>query len=334
MSDATTPRPEPVSPGPAPASPGPAPPEPTRRRRDRELWVGVFAIGGILAILAALFALTDASTFRGRYVVTTSVPDAAGIRRGDPVQLRGVNIGRVQRFDIGPGGVAIHLEIEGEYRVPRDSRVRLRSGGLLDGRLAEILPGTSDEPLQRGDAMPGSTADTLAGAAERLAGESEQVLERVQALLSERTIEDVQESSAELAELLRNLSAGVTEQRASLDQLSKSFGRTAVNLERATGPELLRSVARLDALTRRMEGMTPEIERTVASLGRTTHAVESVMGRIDRGQGTLGRLSRDDALYVSAARTLANIDRAALELGLLGQDIRMNPGRYVKFSLF
>ena len=327
MSDATTPPPAPVS------TPPDAPP-PVRRRRDRELWVGAFALFGVVAILVALFLLTDASTFRGRYVVSTSVTDAAGIRRGDPAQLRGVTIGRVRGFDIAAGGVTVHLEIEGEYRIPRDSRVQLRPGGLLEGMVAEVIPGTSAAPLRGGESMPGATTETLSGAVRRLTDASERVLERAQSLLSERTLENVESSSASLAELLRGLSAGVTEQRASLDQLSRSLVRSAGNLERATGPELQRSVARLDALTRRAEGMTPPVERTVASLDRSTRALEAVLGRIDRGQGTLGRLSQDDALYVTATRTLGNLDRAATELGLLSRDIRKNPGRYVKLSLF
>ena len=41
--------------------------------------------------------------------------------------MRGVNIGRVKRFLISPEGVAIHLEIEGEYKIPTDSQVELSS---------------------------------------------------------------------------------------------------------------------------------------------------------------------------------------------------------------
>ena len=42
--------------------------------------------------------------------VLTAVTDAGGLRRGDPVQMRGVNIGRVVGFDMAPNGVEIRLE--------------------------------------------------------------------------------------------------------------------------------------------------------------------------------------------------------------------------------
>src|SRR5690242_14118247 len=95
------------------------------RSPRRELQVGVFVLAGVLALLAALFTLTDPGTFRGRYYATAVVRDAEGIRRGDPVQMLGVNIGRVRSFQIvrdnsgAPRGVQIKLELEGDYRVPR-----------------------------------------------------------------------------------------------------------------------------------------------------------------------------------------------------------------------
>lgn len=294
----------------------PTPVTPARRRRDRELWVGVFMIAGVVGVVVALFALTDASTFRNRYVATTHVADAGGVRRGDPVQLRGVNVGRIRGFQIDDSGVTLRLEIEGEYRVPRDSRVELRSGGLLEGMTAEIIPGTSDEPLRGGDSMPGEAGESISTAVERIAVGSEEILDRARTLLSDRTIAGVESTTAGMAELVQSL------------------GRSASNLERATGPELQRSVERVDALIRRLERMTPALEGAAASVDRSSAAAEAVLGRIERGEGTLGRLTRDDALYVNATRAIGNMNRAAVELSLLSQDIRRNPGRYVKLSLF
>ena len=127
----------------------PLPTAPVRRGRDREVMVGLFVIAGFAATLIALFMLTDASMFRGRYVLTTVLKDAAGIRKGDPVLMRGVNIGRVQKFDIDKDKVAIRLEVEGEYKIPRDSRVEVRSQGLLGSMVADVIPGQSSEMAAR-----------------------------------------------------------------------------------------------------------------------------------------------------------------------------------------
>ena len=135
---------------PAPADEEPElPPAPPSRGRDQAIWVGFFLVLGIIAIFAALFILTDAAFFRGRYIVSTVVTDAGGIRRGDPVQMLGVNIGRVQRFRIAKDNVEIRLELEGEYNVPKDSHVELKSGGLLGGMIADVVPGDATEYLRQ-----------------------------------------------------------------------------------------------------------------------------------------------------------------------------------------
>src|SRR5712691_12665052 len=137
------------------------PPPPVARSKDRAILVGVFVIFGLVAVLLSLFTFTDAALFRGRYIVTTHVPNAGGIRRGDPVQMRGVNIGRVQRFKISKDNVVISLELEGEYKVPVDSHVELKSGGLLGGTVADIVPGDSEKYLRNGDKVEGRAVPGL-----------------------------------------------------------------------------------------------------------------------------------------------------------------------------
>jgi phospholipid/cholesterol/gamma-HCH transport system substrate-binding protein len=279
-------------------------------------------------VLFALFTLTDAALFRGRYIISTVVPDAAGIRRGDPVQMRGVNIGRVMGFRIVAQGVEIRLELEGEYGVPHDSRVLLHSLGPLQGMVAEIEPGTADEMIGGGDVLPGTTEAGGLAELEGLADEARTVLERTQALLSRETIANVEAGSADARRLMRELNGMAAEQRKELSELTARLRQAAAGLEQITtdvkgvtsGPELQRSVQRVDAITARLD-------ETTASLDRSSRALESVLLRIDKGEGTLGRLTRDDTLY-------ANLNEAALNLSRLAEDVRRQPKKYVNLSLF
>ncbi len=133
----------------------PLPPPPPSRGKHREAWVGLFVVAGILATVILLAVMTDAALFRGRYIVTTNVPNAGGIRKGDPVQMRGVNIGRIIGFGIGQKDVDVRLEIEGEYKIPKDSRVEVKAAGLLGGMVAEVIPGASPETIGLGRPDPG-----------------------------------------------------------------------------------------------------------------------------------------------------------------------------------
>jgi phospholipid/cholesterol/gamma-HCH transport system substrate-binding protein len=301
---------------------------PTRGGADRELTVGIFVVAGVAAVLLALFTMTDASTFRGRYVVTTHVPNAGGIRRGDPVQMRGVNIGRIQGFRISPEGVAIRLEVEGEYRMPTDSRVELRSAGLLGGMVANVIPGSSTTLARGGDVLSGSTPETIFDQAGKLADESDKVLQRVRALLSEQLVSDVQSGATDMRSILKDLAEITSKQKKDLVELTASLRRVSEGVEKvATGPELQDAVKRVHSLAGRLESLSDSLERS----SRTT---ETLLGRIERGEGTLGKLSTDESLYVNASQAVANLNEAVIEMRRLTEDIRKQPKRYLKLSLF
>lgn len=297
-------------------------------RRNHELWVGAFVIVGVVSVLIALFTLTDASLFRGRYVIQTVVQDAGGIRRGDPVQMLGVNIGRVASFHITRAGVALNLEIERQFSISADSRVELRSSGLLGGMVANVVPGVADQGVGWGDTLPGSMGAGIFDQIDALQVQADQALSRVQRLLDEKAIQNVHEGSNDLRQMLRQLNEMTAEQRSEFASLTQSLRRTTESLEKtATGPEVARSVKRIDVLTGQLNDL-------VTTLDQSAHASESILARIDRGEGTLGKLTTDDALYDNAAAAAESLKKAADELAALAEDIRKQPSKYVKVSVF
>jgi phospholipid/cholesterol/gamma-HCH transport system substrate-binding protein len=302
--------------------------QPTRSPR-REVQVGIFVLGGILAVLAALFILTDPGMFRGRYIVSTVVRDAGGIRLRDPVQLTGVNIGRVSDLKLVPGGVKMSLEVEGKYTFPKDSRVRLTAKGLLGDIVADVLPGRSREPAGNGEVLRAAEEDTglsgtateLAGTAKTVGGKADTLLTRANLLLSQETIGSVHASTRELQDMLAALSALAADQRVQLSALSASLRRSAAGVENATTrPELIRAIARTDSLTAKLDAATGQLQAASTSLAVVT-------GRMERGEGTLGKLSKDDALYT-------NLNSAVANLNQLTTDIRANPRKYLSVSVF
>jgi phospholipid/cholesterol/gamma-HCH transport system substrate-binding protein len=296
------------------------------RTPRREVHVGLFVVMGLLAVLAALFALTDPGTFRGRYYVTTVVQDAGGIRKGDPVQMKGVNIGRIRDFTIDGRGVRISMELEhdGGYVVPADSRVSIVSGGLLQSMVAEIVPGTSREPLRDGAVLPSVEAPTLTGTVETLGADADTVLLRAQQLLNTQTIAAVGSSAQQMQELLVQLTALATDQRAQLNALTTSLQRSAQGLEGTVSavnqPELARAIARTDSMSIRLDAAT-------GSLQQASQSLATLVQRVEGGEGTLGRLTRDDELY-------QNLNAAVTSLNQLTTDMRQNPRKYINVSVF
>jgi hypothetical protein len=82
--------------------------------------------------------------------------------------------------------VQLRLELQGEYRVPVDSRAELTQGGLLGDMVVAITPGSSTEVLRDGDVIQlERTGEGLFAAAGGMAERADLVLARAQQLLSE-----------------------------------------------------------------------------------------------------------------------------------------------------
>ena len=127
----------------------------------RQVRIGVFVIVGLIATVYLLYLLTDPATFRNRYKVTTTVDNVMGLRKGDPVQMRGVNIGQVNDFEMGRTGedVVIILEVEGQWLIPEGSSARLVSPGIMAPRTVEVLPGPGPGTIGSGGALPGTVCE-------------------------------------------------------------------------------------------------------------------------------------------------------------------------------
>jgi phospholipid/cholesterol/gamma-HCH transport system substrate-binding protein len=293
-----------------------------RDKRRIEFRVGLFVLVGTFTALFALFQLTDPSTFRGRYRITTNVEDAGGIRRGDPVQMRGVNIGRVMSFHMDPEGVRITLEIEGAWEIPEDSRSRLVSGGILGGRTVEIVEGLSPERIRGGGHIPGENVEGVLDIPAELGQDVQTVLRQVQDLLAQPTIDAVQGSAQELQNLLQQLSRLAEEQGGEIAQLTASLNRSAAGLEEAaeSGDDLASAIARADSALI-MVNRTSEVVRN------TSEVLQTILARMEAGEGTLGQLSTNPALHDNIIATLESIR-------LLTDDIRENPKKYVSIEIF
>jgi phospholipid/cholesterol/gamma-HCH transport system substrate-binding protein len=194
--------------------------------------------------------------------------------------------------------------------------------------VANVIPGVSTQKARRGVVLPGSVEKGIFDQIDDLQDSAGKALVRVQSLLDDRTIQNVHEGGDDLRKLMRQLNDVATEQRVEFAALTGSLRHTAASLEKtATGPEIDRSVKRIDVVTAKLDSIASVLDRTARSS-------ESILARIDRGEGSLGKLTKDDALYDNAADAAATMKKAAEEFERLAADVRADPKKYLKLSVF
>ena len=70
-----------------------------------------------------------------------------------------------------------------------------------------------------------------------------------------------------------------------------------------------------------------ELNKTIADAQKTLAKLNTLLASVESGNGTIGKLLKDEALY-------KDLDKSAKQLELLLEDFRLNPKRYVHFSVF
>ena len=120
-------------------------------QRTSEVVVGLFVLVGIaclgyLAIkLGKLEVLSDSG-----YTVYADFPTVAGLKRGDPVEIAGVKVGRVESMGLADDRARLVLRIDDGVQLQEDVIASVRARGLIGDKFVLVSPGASDKIIPRG----------------------------------------------------------------------------------------------------------------------------------------------------------------------------------------
>ena len=113
--------------------------------------VGVFVLVGIacLGYLAIRLGKLEMMGNSG-YVVYADFASVAGLKPGDPVEIAGVKIGRVETISLADDRARLGLRVDPEVKLQEDAIASVRSRGLIGDKFVLLSPGASDKLLSQG----------------------------------------------------------------------------------------------------------------------------------------------------------------------------------------
>ena len=113
-------------------------------RRIRDVVVAVFVLGGIGLAVFAYFWFSGRVTVRNRRVYTVTFRDVAGLKIGDPVQVLGIEKGKVSKIGLAGDHVEVRVVLDRDFQPTLDTRFAVRSISYLGGdRYLMVTPGDS-----------------------------------------------------------------------------------------------------------------------------------------------------------------------------------------------
>jgi phospholipid/cholesterol/gamma-HCH transport system substrate-binding protein len=127
------------------------------QRATLDLWVGIFVVAGIAAILFLALKVGNMGTFDNAktYMVKASFDNIGGLKVRAPVKSAGVVVGRVSdiAFDATAYEASVSLSLDARYPFPKDTSAAIMTSGLLGEQYIALEAGGGEKMLAQGDAI-------------------------------------------------------------------------------------------------------------------------------------------------------------------------------------
>lgn len=317
-------------------------------REGSPIRVGITVVAGLAVLAAAIFLIGEKEFLfsrKNRYYIEFDTVN--NLTTGNPVQLNGVNVGRVQDIilpeDMGETELRVWITVERRYapRIRQDSLARIQTLGLLGDKYVALSSGTPAFPVIEPEgeipaaptaeidellASGGDVVDNLVIAASSLSNILAK-MEEGEGLLG-ALISDP-ESGPGLSETVRDI---LDEMRIVIADIRQGEGTMArLIYDDELGEQLETTIEDVRDLLAKMdegEGLLPallgdrelreDFSTVVENLGQTTKRLDETVTDLGEGDGLFSRLVEDeelaDELTTELRSLLRNLNEASEKL--------------------
>ncbi len=305
----------------------------------KNIITGSIVVVALVLLFFGFNYLKGRNLFEGTNVFYATYPNVDGLKNASKVTIRGMKVGEVQdiaftseKADL----LVVAFSIPNDYKLPKGTTAQIVSTDIMGSRSLELHFPTqiNGEYLVSGDTLKGKISK---GLKEEVTAQVLPLKEKVEKLMTSldsilgkksqqnlvSAIENMDKSFKNIAQITQGLSKVVSTEQQDMQQILRNFASISKNLEQNNDKiqQILSNVASLsDTLTRANLGQTLlEGQKAIQQLG-------GVLSKVEKGEGSLGALLNDKQLYANLEATTASMER-------LLTDVRLNPKKYVRFSL-
>jgi phospholipid/cholesterol/gamma-HCH transport system substrate-binding protein len=291
--------------------------------RSTRIKTGLWTLAIFLILFFGYLWLTNRLEMRAQQNLRVLFTDVIGLETGDKIMFRGMEAGRVKTVAMHEGGILVSGKISTAIKIPVDSRFYIEDS-LMGSKSLNIQPAPGNVYLDLAQIQTGEKPSGMMS----IIAKATELLSRLDSILADVDAEGGFIDQGE--RLLKDTSGAV-----------RTANRTIIELK----GDISTAIGRVDSLTMQVNSFIAEnreplrdsIALTPALLGKVNSALDSLSvlsaklnhsaDALASGQGSAGKLLHEDDLH---KKLLNSIDK----LDALIADIKANPRKYIKLSIF
>ncbi|MDI6891147.1 MAG: MlaD family protein [Thermodesulfovibrionales bacterium] len=294
------------------------------------LFIAVFFAGSIERILSPKADLK------------AQIQNVKGLRRGAPVWVSGIEVGSVKSIDLHPVyGTIVTLSIDRNALgfLKKDAEASVLTMGLLGDKYIELSNGTQGaEPIKPEDMIKGATQFELKDVMEASTSSIEKIAGFIGKL--ENLVTKIEKGEGTIPKFLTDPSIyeNLRETTKTLSLVLKDIesGQGTINMlleDPSLYNKLLATSSSIEELSKKIKESSGTLNKLIEdpelyeNLNKASQQLSSILEKIEAGEGIAGDLIAD-------RKFASDLKDTVMEIRELTKDIRENPRKYFKFSLF
>lgn len=302
-----------------------------------EIKVGLVGLGILILLFFGIKFLKGIDIFNKEVSYHVLYKDVSGMHESNYIYLNGMKVGYIKdikAMDNRAENFLVTISISSKVNMTKDSKIVLFNADMLGSKALRLELGHG-ELLHKGDTITGEIEvgmlDKLGTAITPMAENLDSILSATKSILNQQNRDNIQRTLTNLESTSRKLNDISQQFDGLIDSEKNKIKNIIANTESIT-TNLKDNNERLSNIISRIDQITDTVAQanigsTLSETSRTIERLNKVLGIIENGKGNLGLLINDEGLY-------RNLNESARKLDALIEDIKANPKKYVKISVF
>ena len=299
-------------------------------KNKNEIKTGVLVLLGIGLFVFGFSYLKSNDIFVSDRTFYAVYDDVEGVVNGTPVTVNGFPVGSIQNISFFKNNsLLVKFRVENDIKFSINSIAQIYETGLIGGKALGIIPANDNSRTAvYNDTLASSVAPGLTELVnekltplqeniESMIVSANNVLDKVNAIFDDPTRANLRTSVSDFSETIKDLKETSKMIKSVMKSNKLSIDQTITNV--------LDISTDLSEISKTIN--QSELSTTMKNFKNSSEGLSRVLNNINEGNGTISKLIDNDSLF-------QNLNDASKSIDLLIEDIRLNPKRYIHFSVF